>query len=119
MTSIPTAKQVRNYVMCLVLFVGVAAVWAYYIYVAFGASLFREQGRPDAAAMAAQVGVRIVVGRLPFPEEGACIIAASSASFLGAKKSWTLPRWPLQWVCSVGRHPACAALGCGMRDPGC
>lgn len=43
--------------MCLGLFVGVAAVWAWYIYVAFGATLFRGRGRPTFRAMASQVGV--------------------------------------------------------------
>ncbi len=54
----PFLPQVRNYLMCLGLFVGVAAVWAYYIYVVWGAALFRGRGRPPVADMAAQVRVR-------------------------------------------------------------
>jgi lathosterol oxidase len=48
---------VRNYLMCLGLFVGVAAVWAYYIYICFGAVLFRGRAKPELAHMASQVGV--------------------------------------------------------------
>ena len=49
--------QVRNYLMCLGLFVGVAAVWACCIYGVAGAVLFRGRGRPPLGAMARQVGV--------------------------------------------------------------
>lgn len=58
-SAMPRVVQswVRNYLMCLGLFVSVAAVWAWYIYVAFGATLFRGRGRPTFRAMASQVGV--------------------------------------------------------------
>lgn len=45
--------------MCLSLFVGVAVVWACFIYGAFGAVLFRGRGRPPLKAMATQVGVSL------------------------------------------------------------
>jgi lathosterol oxidase len=48
---------VRNYLMCLGLFVGVAAVWACCIYGVAGAQLFRGRGRPSLRAMARQVSV--------------------------------------------------------------
>jgi hypothetical protein len=51
------ALQVRNYLMCLGLFVGVAAIWACCIYGVAGAQLFRGRGRPSLRAMARQVGV--------------------------------------------------------------
>ncbi len=51
------ALQMRNYLMCLGLFVGVAALWAFAIYVALGASLFRARAKPRLGHMATQVGV--------------------------------------------------------------
>ncbi len=35
-----------------------AQVWAYYIYICFGAALFSGRSRPQLAHMASQVGVR-------------------------------------------------------------
>lgn len=57
MLTVPCAVQVRNYLMCLGLFVGVAAVWACCIYGVAGAQLFRGRGRPSLRAMALQVSV--------------------------------------------------------------
>ena len=54
---ITCTAQVRNYLMCLGLFVGVAAVWACCIYGVAGAQLFQGRGRPSLRAMGRQVGV--------------------------------------------------------------
>lgn len=58
-TSMPRVLRswVRNYLMCVGLFIGIAAVWAYYIYFVFGAVLFKGKIRPTSRDMAAQVWV--------------------------------------------------------------